>query len=269
MCWIPAGKEKGYGAVQVGSIPAPGKRALEAKAARGSKRLEIGSDGLDPEDGWYKVTETNGWRVAWMGCTAILCTTCRLSMKTAESIVRQRILYCDQSIKMIQYLAKKPDIDAIIVGAHWGSQFTDIHAERTEIIAKQMMEAGATAIIGNHPHVMQDAQHYTTKDGRKSYVAYSVGSLTSGLGSLPYYYKRRTSVVLFVELEKSFGAQKKAQVASIKYVPICEVKVESSKRKMFATAHTNGKCKMEEDWAIRLLGREGFTHPNDLPLVIR
>ena len=65
-----------------------------------------------------------------------------------------------------------------------GPQFVDRYAPRTMEMAHQLLDAGAAVIYGNHPHVMQGSEYYSTKDGRNTYVAYSIGSITSGLGRL-------------------------------------------------------------------------------------
>jgi len=165
-------------------------------------------------------------------------------------------------------------VDAVIVGAHWGTQFQDQYAARTVELAHQILDAGAAAIYGNHPHVMQGAEHYRTRDGRDTYVAYSIGSITSGLGSNPKWWKSRTSVVLFVEFEKYRPNRKSkrrtAQVVAVRYVPICEVRYTKERlRTMLPTSHALGKCSREEAWAKVLLGEKDFATPEQLPLVRR
>jgi hypothetical protein len=248
------------GAVQVGSLKTPGdKRRPQAY------------------EGWYRITKSAGWRVAWVGCTTILCAECRSSLRAPQREVEKRILFCDAAPLLVYKLAKRPDVDIVIVGAHWGAQFIDEHAQRTVDLAHQMLDAGAAVVFGNHPHVMQSAEHYRTRDGRHTYVVYSIGSLTSGLGSSPRAWKRRTSAVVFTELEKydpnkkyaNKKRKKTGQVASVKYIPICEVRqTREMGRTMMATTLIPGKkCSKEEDWARFLLGDQDYTTPEKLPFV--
>lgn len=123
-------------------------------------------------------------------------------------------------------------------------------------------------MYGNHPHVMQGAERYTTKDGRNTYVAYSIGSLTSGLGSAAKLWRPRTSFVLFLEFEKRPAQSKLAQVAAVRYVPICEVWRPDHTRAMLPTERVPGnKCQKEEAWAKYLLGEEDAVKLDDLPVV--
>mmetsp|Transcript_12123 Transcript_12123/g.14152 ORF Transcript_12123/g.14152 Transcript_12123/m.14152 type:complete len:137 (+) Transcript_12123:244-654(+) len=126
-----------------------------------------------------------------------------------------------------------------------------------------------------HPHVMQPAMHYKTKDGRNTYVTFSLGSLTSGLGSWsPNQHKLRVSAVALVQLTRKAridenGNQKTwAEVAKVEYVPICEIWVDNNGtkvREMRATEDVpkNG-CQKEESWAYHLLGSEDFRRIKDL-----
>lgn len=49
--------------------------------------------------------------------------------------------------------------DAQIVFIHWGTEYELTHNERQERLATLFVEAGADAIIGHHPHVVQDVAY--------------------------------------------------------------------------------------------------------------
>ncbi len=59
----------------------------------------------------------------------------------------------------------------ILVFMHWGNEYETTHSEEQEAIARTLVGAGADAIIGAHPHVIQDIQ---TIDGAP--VFYSLGN---------------------------------------------------------------------------------------------
>ena len=46
-------------------------------------------------------------------------------------------------------------------------------------IAHKMLEAGATVIVGAHPHVLQPMETYKTQDGRDTLIFYSLGNFLS------------------------------------------------------------------------------------------
>ena len=46
-------------------------------------------------------------------------------------------------------------------------------------LAQNLADWGADVIVGTHPHVLQDAQWLTAADGRRSFVAFSLGNFLS------------------------------------------------------------------------------------------
>ena len=51
-------------------------------------------------------------------------------------------------------------VDALIVSFHWGVEYKTIHNARQEEIAKRAIDAGATMVEGEHPHVVEDISSY-------------------------------------------------------------------------------------------------------------
>lgn len=73
----------------------------------------------------------------------------------------------------------KPGCDFLIVSIHWGSEYKITPAGEDVALAKQLLDAGADAILGHHTHVPQPIKRYTTKDGRDTFIAYSLGNFVS------------------------------------------------------------------------------------------
>jgi poly-gamma-glutamate synthesis protein (capsule biosynthesis protein) len=46
-------------------------------------------------------------------------------------------------------------------------------------MAHKMLEAGASVIVGHHPHVLQPVETYQTTDGRNTVIFYSLGNFLS------------------------------------------------------------------------------------------
>jgi poly-gamma-glutamate synthesis protein (capsule biosynthesis protein) len=59
----------------------------------------------------------------------------------------------------------------VIVLAHWGIEYEDAPRPNVIAAAHAMVEAGATAVIGDHPHWVQSVERY-----RGAYIAYGVGN---------------------------------------------------------------------------------------------
>lgn len=157
------------------------------------------------EGQFYAITEKDGWKVAWLGCTDV---------QNWSSAVPQ-ILRCSSSetLELIKMLANRSDLDAVIVGPHWGEEYVTTPSSSQVALAKKMAEAGATAIIGSHPHVLQPVRFITTSQGRKVPVAYSLGNFIAAQAAL----ERKVSAVLYLNLTRQHGG---TEVESVQAVPI-------------------------------------------------
>ncbi len=70
--------------------------------------------------------------------------------------------------------------DFVLVFPHWGVEYVFRHSSYQEDMARWLVEQGADAIIGGHPHVVQDLQFI---DGVP--VVYSLGNALSNQNDLP------------------------------------------------------------------------------------
>jgi len=61
--------------------------------------------------------------------------------------------------------------DVVIVLAHWGIEYEDAPRANVVAAAHAMVEAGATVVIGDHPHWVQSVERY-----HGAYIAYGVGN---------------------------------------------------------------------------------------------
>jgi len=71
-----------------------------------------------------------------------------------------------QNIRQARKLA-----DHVVVGIHWGIAFTTQRAEYQQPLGRKMIEAGATLVVGHHPHVRQGLEHY-----KNGVILYSLGN---------------------------------------------------------------------------------------------
>lgn len=166
---------------------------------------------------WYSVTTTllNGRarRIAWLGCT--------YGTNEIPDPYGQ-VLNCfdqeDEVLALVAQLAADPLIDAVMVAPHWGREYRHDPTDRQRQWAKDVLDAGALAILGSHPHVLEPMESYLTKDGRETFVAFSLGNFISGQASLA----RRSSVILLLALTP--GANGKLALADARYIPVRTVK---------------------------------------------
>jgi poly-gamma-glutamate capsule biosynthesis protein CapA/YwtB (metallophosphatase superfamily) len=86
-----------------------------------------------------------------------------------------------QLLKKVREVAAR--CDALFVTPHWGEEYFLEPLQSDRRLARALIDAGAVAVIGNHPHVLQAVETYVRPDGREALVAYSLGNLVSSQGS--------------------------------------------------------------------------------------
>ncbi|MBP3270097.1 MAG: CapA family protein, partial [Bacteroidales bacterium] len=82
--------------------------------------------------------------------------------------------------------AKAMGADFIIALPHWGTEYMLSHSASQEKLADWLVEQGCDAVIGAHPHVVQDTERVAALvDGRlKSVpVVYSLGNIVSNMSA--------------------------------------------------------------------------------------
>ncbi|MBL8474188.1 MAG: CapA family protein [Rhodocyclaceae bacterium] len=67
--------------------------------------------------------------------------------------------------------ARRAGADVVITFMHWGWEREPEPSARQRELARRMIDAGAAAVVGGHPHVTQGAEHYR---GRP--IIYSLGN---------------------------------------------------------------------------------------------
>jgi poly-gamma-glutamate synthesis protein (capsule biosynthesis protein) len=66
--------------------------------------------------------------------------------------------------------------DLLVVSIHWGVEYAPAPRPEDVETAHKMLEAGASVIVGHHPHVLQAVETYRTADGRDTVIFYSLGN---------------------------------------------------------------------------------------------
>lgn len=98
------------------------------------------------------VREFNGTKVALLGFSMVYGD---FDLKAAKEKVAE---------------AKKRD-DFVVVNVHWGSEYTHQFSKKQQAVGHVLIDAGADAIIGHHPHVVQGIEVYKEKP-----IFYSLGN---------------------------------------------------------------------------------------------
>ena len=69
--------------------------------------------------------------------------------------------------------------DLLVVSIHWGIEYAPAPRPEDVETAHKILEAGASVIVGHHPHVLQPVETYRTQDGRNTVIFYSLGNFLS------------------------------------------------------------------------------------------
>lgn len=81
----------------------------------------------------------------------------------------------------------KENSDFVVAFVHWGVERNNYPEEYQQTMAKQYIDAGADAVIGCHPHVLQGIEFYNNKPIVYSLGNYWFGGATGETGLLKLY----------------------------------------------------------------------------------
>jgi hypothetical protein len=162
----------------------------------------------EPDAPWHTVTEQGGFRLAWVACTY---------GTNGLPDPRQQVLGCwedETELRgLIGRLRGTAGIDAVIVTPHWGEEYTASPSRAQRDLARRLVDAGATLVLGSHPHVLQPWEKLKAADGREALVIYSLGNFVSGQTHLA----RRSTLLLYVGLTRTSQG---VVVNGVSYVPM-------------------------------------------------
>ncbi|MEI8229931.1 MAG: AmmeMemoRadiSam system protein B [Candidatus Peregrinibacteria bacterium] len=105
----------------------------------------------------------------------------------------------DSALKTVQ--SERAAVDRLIVSLHWGKEGESQPTERQRRMAHTFIDAGADAIIGHHPHVVQPLEIY-----HGAPILYSLGNLlfdqedpalSSGLAAGLVFHENETVLYLY------------------------------------------------------------------------
>lgn len=181
------------------------------KTIKAAKEVGISTVGIrrseDRQGNFHKIISIGGFRVAFLGCT---------ESSNGHSDNKEQVLFCyknpDKMVQLIKSITENSSVDALVLLPHWGREYQHSPDSRQKSFAHRYLEAGVTAIIGSHPHVLQPWEKYITKDGRETLVAYSLGNFVAGQAGLA----RKTGLVVYLGLARSQG---RVKVFGASYTP--------------------------------------------------
>jgi len=148
--------------------------------------LYVGS-GDSADDAWKPVIfEKNGIKIGWLGMTRWLNGN-RNPTKDSEPHVAffpypgesNGAPGRDEAGVLDAIKNARAQCDFLLISIHWGIEYSATPRPEDVDMAHKMLEAGAGAIVGGHPHVLQPVETYLTQDHRKTVIFYSLGNFLS------------------------------------------------------------------------------------------
>jgi poly-gamma-glutamate synthesis protein (capsule biosynthesis protein) len=180
--------------------------AMDRAGLRHTGAIRSGSD-----DPWSARVVRDGFDLRFLACTY---------STNGIADTRGQVLHCfknrDKLLALVRSLSRRSDVDAVIVTPHWGAEFSDVPRTQEMRLAHELLDAGAVAVLGAHPHVTQPWEKYRTKDGRETFIIYSLGNFVSR--HLQLTLARRSSLLLYLGLTR--GPDGKAFVNGVAYMPL-------------------------------------------------
>jgi poly-gamma-glutamate synthesis protein (capsule biosynthesis protein) len=132
------------------------------------------------------ITEANGIKVGWLGMTRWL-----NGNRNPDNPDQPHVNFfpypgesggapgADEAQVLDAVKAARTQCDFLVVSIHWGIEYAPAPRPEDVDMAHKMLEAGASVVVGHHPHVLQPVETYKTQDGRNTVIFYSLGNFLS------------------------------------------------------------------------------------------
>jgi hypothetical protein len=132
------------------------------------------------------IVEANGIKVGWLGMTRWL-----NGNRNPDKDDQPHVNFfpypgegggapgADEAQVLAAVRAAKAQCDMLVISVHWGTEYAPAPRPEDVDLAHKMLDAGASVIVGHHPHVLQPIETYTTSDGRMAVIFYSLGNFLS------------------------------------------------------------------------------------------
>ena len=145
--------------------------------------LFVGS-GDTAEQTWQPViVEANGIKVGWLGMTRWLNGNRNPDKDDLPHVnffpypgEAGGATGLDEAGVLAAIQQARAKCDLLVVSIHWGVEYAPTPRPEDVETAHKMLEAGASVIVGHHPHVLQPVETYRTQDGRNAVIFYSLGN---------------------------------------------------------------------------------------------
>lgn len=127
----------------------------------------VGAGRTSEEANAPHLTQVGDAKIAMLGYTTLYPRSLEATPEAA-GISSFRV---SSTIAQIQQLKQSGAADLVIVSFHWGTEYEEHSTGSQQVIAHELIDAGADMIIGHHPHVVQEVEQY-----KNGWIVYSLGN---------------------------------------------------------------------------------------------
>lgn len=184
-----------------------GREGLKRTLKRLGDRPHTGAwlDTIQRREEYPQIWHINGMKIAFFNCT--------YGTNQITPVPPTYVNYIETEELLLDMEASLLDstIDLRIISIHWGDEYQLYHNPLQRGIAQWLADLGFDLIIGGHPHVVQDQEILTAKDGRLVPVVYSLGNLISNQRRL----NCNGGLMVTVDIDR-----KNKKIHYINYVPV-------------------------------------------------
>lgn len=113
--------------------------------------------------------------------------------------------YSDRAelLSLVRREASDNTVAGVIVLPHWGTEYASAPNGNQRALARDLVAAGATAVVGTHPHAVQPWEALSHPDGAQVPVVYSTGNFIAVQTGLP----ARVGAMAVLDLCKAPGGK--------------------------------------------------------------
>ena len=160
---------------------------IETREHLREQGMLFAGSGDTAQQAWQPViVEANGIKVGWLGMTRWL-----NGNRNPDKDDQPHVNFfpypgesggapgMDEAGVLAAIKAARAQCDLLVVSIHWGIEYSPAPRPEDVDTAHRMLEAGASVIVGHHPHVLQPVESYRTQDGRDTVILYSLGNFLS------------------------------------------------------------------------------------------
>jgi poly-gamma-glutamate synthesis protein (capsule biosynthesis protein) len=121
---------------------------------------------------------------------------------------KNQVLLCYENrrelLSLVRHESLDPAVAAVIVLPHWGQEYQSTPDAQQKALAQDLANAGATAIVGTHPHAVQPFATLDSPGGAKIPLVYSTGNFIAVQDVMP----SKVGAIALLEMCKSTGGNK-------------------------------------------------------------